>query len=363
MNQIQSCIFYLLVILLTTLFTGLSVKVDKKFARKIFKYLSILLPSVVAGIRYYVGTDYGLYKKNFYIIINNLKSTRFEDFELGYKALNKFVGMIGAGFPLLMFIMSFFTILFIYKALINEKDNISVSFGMLIYMFLYYQTSLNLVRQSLAISICIYAITCLNKKPKSVFIIYIFIASMFHKSSLICLPILFIKVVFENNKKKIKRYLIFIILILLVFNREIIADIVYFIFKSNYYSGYFLRQTDNSGNFIMYSLKTAPFIICYFISIRNIVSNNNFNLYSNAMLCGYILGILQCFSATQVQRVAFYFTYLSILVIPFSLKNVRKKYYYIYILFIITFVVFLWYYNFFYKCFSETIPYRTIFNL
>ena len=359
MNYLGSLIFYGIVIIITVVFTNLSLRVKGNLYRGIFKYCAILVPSIVAGIRCNVGTDYNLYSKSFNLIKSNYDVGRYEDFEIGYKLLNKFVAYIGGNFNLLLFIMSFFTILFMYKALVNEKENISVTFGMLVYMLMYYQTSLNLLRQCLAISICIYAITCLNRKSIFNYLFYVLVASLFHRSALICLGIILVKYIFESEKMKVLKWAILGISIFLVFNKQIIGEIVGILLKSDYYSGYFLRETESGGSLILYFIKILPILLICVLASDKFKGNKNMRLYYYVILCGYILGILRAFSMTQVQRISYYFTYLTVIVAPFAIINMPKKYLktvqYIFVLYLVC----KWYVDFFYNGYSETVPYQT----
>ncbi|MDU5723052.1 MAG: EpsG family protein [Clostridium butyricum] len=360
MSNLSSAIFYFSIIVSTTLCADLSNRIDHKIWRKFFKYLTLLIPSIVAGIRIDVGTDYSLYNRAFKEIIIN-KTSRYEDFEIGYRLLNKIIYSIGGNFHLVMFIMSFFTILFIYNGLINENKNIALTHGIMVYMFLFYQTSLNIVRQSLAISICLYACTCLNRGKKYRYFLYVLLASTFHRSALICLSFIVLKPIFQNKDKKILKTVIFLTLLILVFKRDILGEIVFHIFDSNYYSGYFLRETAVGGNIIFYIAKILPIILCCIIVYNYIKHNKNLIMYYNFILCGYILGALGCFTLTQVQRIAYYFTYLIILLLPFVIRIVSKRKFVVVKVLLLGFIVFNWYFDYFYRGYSQTIPYKSIF--
>ena len=274
--------------------------------------------------------------------------------------INKLVIKLNGTFPIVMFIISFLTILFIYKALLNEKEYISVGLGMAVFMFLYYQTSLNLVRQSLAISIGIYAITCLAKEKYIKFIIYVFLATLFHKSALICLIVLLIKNIIEDDRKRIRKYSIFLIALFLVIRRDIMGNMVMIIFKSSYYSRYFTRDIASETNIVNFFMRIIPFILIYFVVCRG-CKIKPFTIYYNLCIIGYILSLLGIFTATYVQRISYYFTYLSIILLPYCAKNYRRKYRKIFWWLIIGIIMFFWLYDFFYKGYSETVPYRTIF--
>jgi transmembrane protein EpsG len=360
MDNTWSLFFYFFMAIITVGCTSLSITLDNKNHRIIFRCLAVLIPSIVAGIRYNVGTDYMMYQAGFNAIVTNNTIRSYVDFELGYIFINKIVSLLGGNFYWLMFIMQLATMHYIYKALLNEKDNIDIELGMFIYMFLYYLISFNLVRQGLALSISIYAITCLNKKNKAVFIFYVLLASLFHKSALICLGILAVKFIFENRNRRLMKRITFIFILFCVIEREMIGNFVYFIYKESYYASYFTRQTEVSGNILGYFVKNIPFIAYGFFTLKAISDNKQYSLYYNLMTCGYILSLLGYFTETQVQRIAYYFTYLSILVLPFCAKSISNKYKVLFKISIIFLIISFWLFNFFYKGYSDVVPYKTI---
>lgn len=362
MSLISTLILYFIVSMIVCIVTTLSIKFNRKELRFISVILALIIPSIISGIRYNVGTDYGTYEQAFRAIAENNSIRKYVDFEIGYIWINKVISFLGGNFSFLTFIMTLLTMYFIYMSLINEKDNIFIGFSMFIYMFMYYLTSFNLIRQSLAISIGLYALTCLNAKKKYKFIFYTLLASLFHKSALILLGVFIIKYVFENRKAKFIQIIIFIILIVLVFNRELIGELVYIVYRNSYYSGYFTRYADTNASILGYWVKSLPIILCCLVCKKSISRNKGYNLYYNLMICGYIFGMLGCFTNTQVQRISYYFTYLSIFVLSFSYKNIELKYKKLFGLVIVIVVMFTWGYSYFYKNFGHVVPFITIFN-
>lgn len=363
MSVVLTSIIYCSISIMICISTILSIHLNRRYLRNICYALTLIIPSVISGIRYKVGTDYELYEQGFKSIADNTSIRQYVDFEIGYIWINKIVYFLGGNFSILTFIMSLLTICFVYKALLNEKDYINVGLSMFIYMFMYYLTSFNLIRQSLAIAIGLYALTCLKEKRKKKFIFFVIIASMFHKSALIILGVLIIKYIFENKKARSIQLILFIILIIIVLNRELIGKIVYIIYRNSYYAGYFTRYAETDASIIGYWIKNLPIIVICFLSKKSIYANKKYTLYFNLMICGYIFGMLGCFTDTQVQRIAYYFTYLSIFVLSFSYKNMdniyKKR---VLRMLIVIIVLFTWWYNYFYKNFGDVVPFITIFD-
>lgn len=362
MNYLGSFIFYFIIILITIFLSALSIYNKNPKTRKVYKILCILIPAIVAGIRYDVGTDYLLYERGYHAILENSQVRHYVGFEPGYTFLNKLVGIFLGDFSFLMFFMSFFTIMYVYKALENEKDNIPLPLGMAIYMFLFYLTTLNLVRQSLAIALVLYAVTSLNKKSKIYCIFYILFASLFHTSSFIALPIILSKKVLNDYRKKYLQIFIMLTLLILISNLKLLGELVYIITKSNYYAGYFLRESNSGASLLNHLLKNAPLILIPIISLKNGKENKNFLFYFNLYMIGQIISLVKLYSGTNVQRLALYYTYFCIFLFPYSYKLIDKKYKKLLLYFILGVTIFIWYTDYFHNFYSEVIPYKTIFN-
>lgn len=70
MSELGSLFFYLFLFLVSTIFFS-GYKSKRKIVRYIGISVSIILPAVIAGKRYKVGTDY----MNYTAIINNIRSS------------------------------------------------------------------------------------------------------------------------------------------------------------------------------------------------------------------------------------------------------------------------------------------------
>ena len=136
-----------------------------KVAIQILSLLAILLPALLAGLRASdIGTDVEYY------IINNFEVARhvssFKNYlpliyakEPLYLAIVYIIAKVFGNIQVLLFTFSFLTILFVYLSVWKWKKNLSVPLFLLIYYFLYYNDSLNIIRQHLAMAIILYGIT------------------------------------------------------------------------------------------------------------------------------------------------------------------------------------------------------------
>ena len=157
-----------------TFFTGV-------LKRKKIIIVSILLLSIISSIRYNVGGDYSSYKW----IFETIQSGKIVDIEKGYFILNRIV----PNYPLILFILTFFSLYIIFfslKTLFPKYENFLFS----IYIYLYYlQWNLGTIRQGVSISIFISSIIFLQKRKYFKYCLVIFGACLFHKTSIILLPL------------------------------------------------------------------------------------------------------------------------------------------------------------------------------
>lgn len=352
------------------LFNALTVAFFVQFAsknkNKIIRFLSlgiaILVPSLIAGLRdVEVGTDSITYAENFWLLqYGESTRERWNEFEPGYSFLNNIIANLGFSYSVLFFAMQFLTMLFFVKAVWNERDNIIVWLTSFTYMLLYFQTSLNMVRQALSITICIFAITLLLKNKKMQFLVWVLVASLFHFSALICLSLFILKYFFEKREKL--SLLILIGASMLISNRDLLGNIVYVITGSGYFAGYITRDAEDFGSMSVYILRCGAYIVFPLFIFHKMNFCKKYKFYLYTVILGFIIGSLGRMTMTQVQRVGYYFSYLLILLIPLSISYMRRGNKAVAKIAFCLLLLFAWYYDFFYKGFNDTVPYKTTFS-
>lgn len=360
---------YIIIILISALLVYISEHEKNEQIRKVFKYIAIVFPAIMAGIRYGIGTDYlGVYEPLYNEIASGNTMDRMRNFEIGYVLINKIVIFFGGSFNVVMFICSLITIYFTYRGLENYKDKISITFGFLLFMLFFYQKSFNIVRQIMSVSIVFYAFKYLKDKDKISLLKYfilIIIAGLFQRTVFIMLFIPFIKFIYENKKYNAIRIISIGLLLLIILNFETIGNIMKATGNETlvYYSYYFLQKGE-SGISIAYFLRVLPTIMPYFLLSKKIKEDKEIFLIYNMFLIGAILTLLGYLTTTFGERLALYFTIFQIVLIPYYIKiSERRTNKIVMFILLLTVSIGTWYYDYIYMKREETIPYKTVFSI
>lgn len=212
---------YVFIYAVSLLILFIGIKQKNKFTRKFLIFISLIIPCIFAGARgLSVGTDVNLYVYNIYKIPFSNQYNKLPIFldiakkwygvnEIGYLLLSYFFSFTRLPFNLLLFVIQIFIVFSIYKAIDNVKTKDSdLIFGMMLFYLLFYNLSLNMVRQSLSISFEILSISFLikekNKKNINYSILFFILSLSMHKSSLIILPIYLIILLLNDSKIDLK---------------------------------------------------------------------------------------------------------------------------------------------------------------
>jgi hypothetical protein len=161
---------------------------------RLLSWLGLLIPILISGFRYGVGTDYFNYVNIFnshiemdlktYTDINGIAET-------GYFILEKVSYSLMGDARLVFLSTAFLTITFFYLGMKRYRLRYP-GLIFLLYLLTIFPMTMNAVRQGVAVSIMFYAFTfILNKKPFRYLLITLF-ASLFHISALLLIPFYFV---------------------------------------------------------------------------------------------------------------------------------------------------------------------------
>lgn len=175
-----------------------------KGIRKAFVFVAILFPILLSAFRAdNIGTDVMVYLKPIYnaaITSNNLseymqtgwystwRNMYVRNYELGFTLLVYFVTKITHSLVWVKGTASAFIVIPVYvslKRFSSDIKPIKVWIGMAAFYFMFYNISLNLMRQFIACSLCLLAYTCLFEKQRKKFFIWNGIALLFHNTAFI----------------------------------------------------------------------------------------------------------------------------------------------------------------------------------
>lgn len=159
-------------------------------------FILILLITIV-GFRYNVGVDWPAYK-NYFEDFNKNLSYGYQGMEAGYYFINYLVSYIGGGYVIVFSIAAALSWFFILKSVPSKLLPLIIFF---IFCDGYFFWSMNGVRQFIAVAIFAFSIKYIIRKELFNFFIFIALATLFHQSAILLLPLYFLPYHLLYNRK------------------------------------------------------------------------------------------------------------------------------------------------------------------
>jgi len=321
-----------------------------------FYWLTYFFVFIFSAVRFDVGYDYTMY---YHLIEGDIKFLDDQLNRIAFLSRKLVILSHDIGFTQFFFIVSSFLIIFLfYKTIRKYSLDFSLSTFIFICFPVFFFQSLSVIRQYMAIAIVFYGYRYIKERKILPYFALVFLATMFHKSAFLALPIYFIYGNFFVNKK-----IILFLYILGFFSSNLLGFLVGQLSETYaiYING---RITGEGGNLILIFFQTMGFFllpIIYSIKDRN---DKEYNFY---LLCFYI-GLLIWTSLSKYGqaglRGGLYFISFTILLIP-HLKMKVKQYYFIrQSVFVICLAFFFLnlYIGSKHKIKDPNMPYQTFFN-
>lgn len=311
---------------------------NKKLSKMFFLVSSFALLFIVSAFRGNFTTDYIHYTNLFHLYssvpLTDIFNSGFTQ-ENGYLLLSRLIGGLTSNEVVLFATISFIT-LFLYFKFFSKSKNYS---WLCIFMFVntgIYYSSFNISRQILAISISLIGMKYIVKQNFYKYLLIIFLASLFHTTSLIMLPMYFILRLNIN-----RRNIIFQILVSLgiFFGFNVILPYVQNFFYDNY-----SEDAYGMTGFPLTSLTLPVFLtMLILINVNKIPSGDNKNNILLNSVIYYFLFSLLGLHLQLLTRLSYFFLGNVIMIFPIILNNKKNFWDKFYFLFII--IIFLLLYN------------------
>ena len=297
----------------------------------------LLIPCVFAALRSMtVGVDIKVYVTPFYDFALN------HNFIQLIEKANSATGLAFAALiyicakffnvHILLFLIEVLIIFPLYHALRLLNEKLSPAVGMLIFYFLFYNLTLCVMRQGIAMSFILLSYAYFEKKKCIPSIVFSIVAVMFHKSSALIILFIFIVLLILNSKKKRTNLILFVffLAIFFVLYPYVIHFLIDLLTKFSYKYALYLIKYNKPRDWSQIPttdfLSKTLMLIAILIACKKVRAKDNFTYF--LMLLVFVGRYFMIFNANfyESTRVAIYFDYFLILLVPFvSQKWFSKK--------------------------------------
>lgn len=267
-----------------------------------------------------VGVDTDNYRKIFEYAHDKtfIELLTYGRHEIGFKYYAKILSCICNNYYFFLAITSILSMIgFYFFSRDNSKNYFATIF--IFITFNYYIYSFGLLRQALAISVLLYSIKFIKDRKFWKFLIFVIIASLFHKTALVFLPLYFL----YNIKITKKRFIIWLLIIIfMLISKSLILDfILNYIYKPANLS------ISSGGGYKMLILLIGASITSYYYQDKLILDEKNNQLYINMIFIATLIQVLATYFGI-VFRVTIYFSFSLIILVPLilnAINNVKIK--------------------------------------
>lgn len=378
-------LIYIFTFLISLLLIYIAENINGK-SKIILNIIAILIPSILAGGRAdFIGTDVRGYvepiqlfansSNNYFDFVNSkiilYSAGDFSRFEKGYTTLIYLCSRIDKSISLNLFITEFtiigLTLLGLYRFKKNRKQ-FSVTLGMLIFYAIFYNLSLNMIRQSIAMAFMLLAFSYLldNKLKKYLFLNVL--AIFFHQTAIFGLVSFFIYIIINYQKKPyknlsvtekkksrlVKSLVIIFIAAVVILSRSLLIRLVNIIGLSNLAGGYLINNT--YGFSLSGILTRLPFILLFIYCWSHMEENKFKYVYLTIIsLDVLLLGLAQ--TSAYSSRIGWYTYVYYIYSVPDEIGYLRKDDRIVLKIALILFLIVYWYYFYVKRNYNETVPY------
>jgi len=340
--MIQTLLIYILLLIVMVYMTSLSATYNEKEGTYAFRnffngpvLLTIILFSVIFGMRYNVGVDHLSYMKDYeeLRLYNNISDKRTEP---AFNLISDIFSGLSLHYTFFFAFLAFLQISFMFLAFRKYRD--VLPFVMLTFMLeCVFLTFMNVMRQEIAFCIFMCSLEFIRSKKPLPYFLLITLAFLFHKSAILLYPVYFFFQRKDFYFKNIKLELILLtgallIMLINVFG-EIFAsmDILMNILGYNKYI-----DAVNMDNSLLFSLNRERGLGFYLVLLLDIIliSNSNqvkdyfkgtlfpmiYDLYFIGVIYGYITN-----GSIILSRPNYYFAGFEFIVTAFSMLYYFRK--------------------------------------
>lgn len=281
-----------------------------------FVFICVAILASVAGLRYYVGTDFGGYYWGYTDYLQSLRDRISNWDEPGMAVIAKIVSIFTDDGAYFIYVTAALTVaLFVFTLSKNTKD---FFFVVMLYIFVgCWSGCFNGVRQYLAAAILFAGHRFIYERKFIKYCIVIFLASSFHITALIMLPIYFL----VTRKLDIKKIVFIMVMgIVLIYSYDFIFSLVG-VLKDSETGGADTQYAQNSIHPLRVVISLAPILLYFLLVLQKSSFSGEENFYMSFIFVNASITIATANSA-YLNRASIYFAPF----IPLSLLFLINKF-------------------------------------
>lgn len=252
---------------------------------KLFFCIGALVLILVAGLRYYVGTDYGGY---YHYAFSVWAEAPFEHLrqldEPGIYLINWLLSRFTSDGAVSIFVLAAITVGFSLKSIC--KNSWPLMTAGLLYLFLCWDSCFNAIRQALAAAILINGYGHLQNKKFVKYTFMVFLAFLFHKSALIMIVPYFVL----HRKINFKNIMMLVLgAVAVLYSYDKLFSAIGFLMSKEYDASgsAYIANSINGFRVLVYIVPAVTFVLLFIkrqISERDKVDLNLLIVHAVAML-------------------------------------------------------------------------------
>lgn len=357
----------------------------KKYGFAFLSFFALLIPILIAGFRAEsIGTDIEIYVRplfdaakyarnyNEFMDLRWFSSWRYlwvRDYEIGFRTLVYLVTKIFDDFSAVLISIHTFIIVPIYFALCKYRKYFPIWLGMLIFYLMDFNTSLNMMRQFIAIAILFYGFHHLvlnNNKTK--YLLFVCGAMLFHTSAFLGFVIYFVYEFFKSDlnfalrvgplkmNKSLKILLVMVVSLGVLFTLDQISGLLGAIGLGRF-SGYISGDVGLQINQIIVRL---PLLVLMFTHWKKMVKRG-WNVHFFFIMTYLDILVSQLTSVNIYSgRIGEYFSIFNIIYLPLIYMATKQRVNKMILMgYVIAYLLFYWFYYFVFEGIHQTYPYLT----
>lgn len=354
-----------------------------------FSVAALLIPCLLAGLRAQnVGTDVMVYVKPLTqsaISADGLQeffsSYWFADwrnlyamnYDIGFSLVVYLTAKLTHSLPAVLFTIQALMVVPVYIAIARNRDKIPVWIGMAIYLLLFFNSTLNMMRQWVAMAFLLLAFQMFLEKKGLLTVILTVVAFTFHSTAVVAIPVYLLywllwlpkdRCLQQGNLRvrvsTVLAVLIFFVGIVAILNLPLVIKLVSMVGFSqfnNYLDG---GQVSLMLGQVVLRLPLFLLLILCWKEMQKKWSMTTF------FLCMLFLDLVAAHLVSvdvNALRISFYFSLYSILWIPAAIGSCQNKQKRIFLsVLVVAYGLFYWYYTYVLQLRHETYPYHFFFE-